>query len=159
MDSSASGYACAFRSGVSSDQEVVVANEELASFVLGQLAELGQTFEVELAGRAGSKQHQDRGRLVGLIAEGVDAAGRDEEIVALLADGPVPTVEELDPAGEDEERFRHGLVEVRPGAARPGAEIDAIQAEVAAGRFFGGQVAVLDRADFEVGWGVGLPQG
>src|SRR3954447_5099011 len=104
MDSSASRSARALRSGVSSDQEVVVANEELAPFFVGQLAQLGQPFEIELAWSAGSKQHQDRGRLVGLIAEGVDAARRDVEIVALLSDGPVAAVEQLDPAGEDEER-------------------------------------------------------
>src|SRR5690242_8073459 len=62
------------------DEVVVVGDEPLAALFVGHVAELGEALEVALARRAGSEQHQDRGGLVGLVAEAVNAAGWDVEV-------------------------------------------------------------------------------
>ena len=106
-----------------------------------------EALEVVLAGRAGSEQHQHRRRRVGLVAEAVDAAGRNVEEVVGAAVDPVVAVVQLDRAGQHEERLGHRAVEVRAGPAAVRGDVDAVQAVVAAGRLLVGQVVVLDQAE------------
>src|ERR1700722_2599989 len=72
---SAMDYGCASSACRLFDEEVIVLDEPVPTLVVGHVAQLSETLEVVLARSAGSKQHQDRRRLVGLIAKAVDAAG------------------------------------------------------------------------------------
>ena len=87
------------------------------------------------AGCLGSKQHQDRRGLVGLVAEAVDAARRDVGEVVRVPVDPVLAVVELDRPGQYEERLRHRAVKVRSRAAAPRGDVDAVEAVVAVGGF------------------------
>ena len=100
-----------------------------------------------LTGGAGGEQHQDGRRLVGLVAEAVNATRRDVEEVALAAVDPVCAVVELHRARQHEEGFRHRAVEVRSWSARLRSEVDAVQAVVTVGLLLGGEVVVLNQAE------------
>ena len=116
---------------MSVEEDVVVVDEPLFALVVGQVGQLDHPFEVGLAGRARSKQDQERRRLVGLIAEGMDAAGRDVEKVVRMSVDPVASVVELERPRQDEERLGDRAVKVwdRPAALR--CDVDAVEAVVA----------------------------
>ena len=130
--------------GVSFHEDVVVLDEPFGALLVGELVQQGHTLEVGLPRSAGSKQDQERCRLVGLVAEAVDAARWDEEEVTLAALGPVTAVVELHRARQHEERLGHRAVKMRAGPARLRCDVDAVEAVVAVGGSLVGKIVELE---------------
>src|SRR5574340_477746 len=129
-----------------SDKVIVVAETDLFPFLIAESASrsfFGEGFEVASPRRTGRKENQHRCRLVGFIAKTMQPALRDVEKIARPCIDPAGSIEQPHRPGQDEERFRHGSVEMgaRPKGVR--LRVPAVQVELSLCGGSGGQVAHL----------------
>jgi hypothetical protein len=128
-------------------KKVVVLDEPFPTQFVAHFAELSQALEVVLPRCPRSEQHQDRDRLVGFVAEAVDAAWWHVQEVVRMPVDPVVAVVQLDGAGQHEECLGHRPVKVRAGSAALRCDLHPIQPVVTVGGLLVGQVVVLHHAE------------